>query len=672
MPFGSFVRQLGEGADSELLDRFIAGEDQSAFAALVGRYTPTVLGTCRRVLGHTQDAEDAAQAVFLLLARNAARVRRPSALGAWLHGVAVRVARKARRRRRRVQPLAGSSPPAAPPAPSWEDARRVIDEAVAALPEPLRAPLVLCYLEGLTRDEAAARLGWPLATLRGRLERGREKLRARLARRGFALAVGLLPVLLETPVAAAPNWSAHAAAVATGTAPPTPAVAALASGGFSVFRPLVCFASLALAGAATAGWYLTAPPEPIAPPASKPVARALTPDPQAGLPEKSLEGAWQSTAAGDGAVRTETLRFVDGKHLVWQVHLRSPGVDTNATLRGRYELKNGTLTYQVTDRWAGEESVRVRPEDAQRKYQLTWAKDRTAFELKNADTGAVRKFRALKDKETIAPVPDALKAIERKIQKEPKYASEPRYLLLAFGPEAKFLVWAVSDGTTLYVDRNGNGDLTDDGEKFARPTRDHTSGTRRALTFTGIEVTEPGGTTHKIEVLTVLYLETGSVAADVLAQAKGRPLQRALGDLWWADAARTAQVLHFGGAEVVCRPWVSGRSLLNAAAPAEFTVQVGTPGIGLGSFTAFSNDQVPKGTGPVAEIEFDPLVGGAKPITVTVNLTDRDHGDKFFARVTVPDGVKTGVEAAKVKLSFPNCPWGPVGASTHRVDVKPK
>ncbi len=680
MPLSAFVRQLAgrsapiKSADAELLARFVATRDESAFAALVDRHTPTVLGACRRLLGHAQDAEDATQAVFLLLARNADRVRQPAVLGAWLHGVAVRVARKARARRRPVQPLPEVTSPTLPLEPSWADARRVIDEVLAALPETLRAPLVLCYLEGLTRDEAAARLGWPLATLRGRLERGREKLRAGLGRRGFPLVAGLLAVVLESPAPAAPNWTTTTTAIATGAAPPPLTVTPLSTGVLPVKAPLVRIAVIACLGLAAAGVFAArrSEPPPITSPKSQ--ARVLAPDPNAGPPDKTLAGEWRAMLTGDGATRTETLRFVDGKHLVWQVHLRSPGVDTSVTLRGKYELKNGKLTYDVTERWNGEEPMRVMPKDAVRKYQMTWAENRTEFALKTKDSESVRTYRAVKDEVAVQPVPAALNKIERTIKKEPKYTGDPRYLLLTFGPEAKFRTWVVLDGTTLYIDRNGNGDLTEDGEKFDNPnTVQKGLDGKVSVTLTGIDLTEPDGTSHSIKVITTLKITDTSTYVRLGAQARGGPDQLAgLTNLRLAETAKEAQVLHFGGNEVIVRPSLSMPSPLSVDKAVEFRVQFGTPGIGSGSFASFVGEKLAEGLGPIAEFEFTPLKASDKPVKATVNLVDRCCGDQFFGKIAVPDGVKVGVNAVKVTLSFPACPWGKVEPTTHFVDVLPK
>jgi RNA polymerase sigma factor (sigma-70 family) len=196
------IRTLAAGAgpgqlpDDELLRRFVVGRDEAAFTALVGRHGPLVWGVCRRLLSDAHDAEDAFQATFLTLARKAASIRKPGAVGAWLYGVATRAAAQARTDRARRAGSAASVP-ASPADPLAELTGRelsaVLDEELARLPERCRAPLVLCYLEGRTRDEAAQQLGWSLGTFKRRLERGRNLLRSRLTRRGLALSAALLP-----------------------------------------------------------------------------------------------------------------------------------------------------------------------------------------------------------------------------------------------------------------------------------------------------------------------------------------------------------------------------------------------------------------------------------------------------------------------------------------------
>jgi RNA polymerase sigma factor (sigma-70 family) len=206
-----------EPADDVLLERFTAQRDQAAFAALVQRHGPMVLGVCRRVLQHEQDAEDAFQAVFCVLARKAATIRRRTAVGSWLYGVASRIARKAKtlqiRRRMRTSPLPDVPAPDNPPEWEWRDLWPILDEEVNRLPEHYRQPFVLCQLEGKTTQEAAAELRCPPGTVSSRLTRARERLRARLTRRGLALSVATLAAVVsrQTATAAVPAELAQTA-----------------------------------------------------------------------------------------------------------------------------------------------------------------------------------------------------------------------------------------------------------------------------------------------------------------------------------------------------------------------------------------------------------------------------------------------------------------------------
>jgi RNA polymerase sigma factor (sigma-70 family) len=192
--------------DGDLLDRFTAGRDESAFHELMRRHAPLVLGVCRRVVRGEQDVEDAFQATFLVLVQKARSIRRRASLASWLHGVAFRCAarlRAANLRRCRHEARASPPPAAAPPDLTWREVQQAIDEELARLPEKYRAPLVLCYLRGKTQCEAARELGWGATVLRGRLDRGRERLRARLARRGLTLSAGLLAAALAGEASAA-------------------------------------------------------------------------------------------------------------------------------------------------------------------------------------------------------------------------------------------------------------------------------------------------------------------------------------------------------------------------------------------------------------------------------------------------------------------------------------
>lgn len=191
-------------ADSELLRRYAAERDEAAFAELVRRNGALVLRTCRHVLGEA-GAEDAFQATFLLLVRSPGRLTRPGSLAGWLHAAAVRIACRARRAegRRREREIVATAPPVAPDDLTWREVREVLDTELAALPEKYRVPLVLCYLQELSYEEAARRAGCPVGALRGRLERGKERLRKRLARYGLPLAAPALIVGCPPPLSAA-------------------------------------------------------------------------------------------------------------------------------------------------------------------------------------------------------------------------------------------------------------------------------------------------------------------------------------------------------------------------------------------------------------------------------------------------------------------------------------
>jgi RNA polymerase sigma factor (sigma-70 family) len=201
-------RQEGGGrTDGQLLESFLSERDEGAFTALVRRHGPMVLGVCRRVLGHAQDAEDAFQATFLVLARKAAGIVPQDAVGAWLYGVAYRTARKAKtmtaRRRLKEQQFRDAHRTAATPEDAWEELQPLLDDELNRLPEKYRSAIVLCDLEGNTKKAAAARLRCPEGTLSSRLTRGRRLLAERLTRRGVTLPAGSLAVTLAPGVTSA-------------------------------------------------------------------------------------------------------------------------------------------------------------------------------------------------------------------------------------------------------------------------------------------------------------------------------------------------------------------------------------------------------------------------------------------------------------------------------------
>jgi RNA polymerase sigma factor (sigma-70 family) len=202
--------------DGGLLARFLVQRDEAAFAALVVRYGPMVLGTCRRILRHAHDAEDAFQATFLVLARKAGSIRQGESVGGWLYRVAYRTALKARSatalRQRAEQQERQAMPLPGPPSEAMQrELRTVLDAELSRLPAKYREPVVLCYLQGLTNEQAAAELGWPSGSMAKRLARGRELLRGRLLQRGLALSTpAFLGALTEAAQAAVPAALADA------------------------------------------------------------------------------------------------------------------------------------------------------------------------------------------------------------------------------------------------------------------------------------------------------------------------------------------------------------------------------------------------------------------------------------------------------------------------------
>ncbi len=187
-------------SDAELLRSFLGQGDETAFSALVQRHGAMVWQVSISALAQREDAEDVFQATFLVLALKAGAVRKQESLASWIHGVALCLARKTRERNLRRRTSAREALEETPARPmqdlTWRELRQVLHEELSRLPEKNRLPILLCHLEGRTQDEAARALGWSLGRLRGRLLRGRDLLRQRLARRGLAPAVPLLAAAL--------------------------------------------------------------------------------------------------------------------------------------------------------------------------------------------------------------------------------------------------------------------------------------------------------------------------------------------------------------------------------------------------------------------------------------------------------------------------------------------
>ena len=287
--------------DGELLERFDArdGPDaEAAFDALVERHGPLVLRVARSILHDRHHAEDAVQAVFLVLARRAGSLWVRDSIAPWLHGVTVRVANRLRadllRRRLRDEAAASRAPTSFEPPPP-DDLGAALHREIARLPDRQRLPVVLCLVEGLTHDQAASRLGWPVGTVRSRLARGRDRLRDRLTRRG--LAPPSLPMLAcavrmgDTALPAGLANLAVRSALALKTGGLSALVPAVVStSAFQLFKEIAMFpqikgiAGLALGGMLAAGMSLYAQSSP------------------EGSPTSPVPGLAESTTADKGTI----------------------------------------------------------------------------------------------------------------------------------------------------------------------------------------------------------------------------------------------------------------------------------------------------------------------------------------------------------------------------------
>jgi RNA polymerase sigma factor (sigma-70 family) len=257
-------------SDRALLARWTEGSDQAAFAELVARHGPMVLGVCRRTLADAQCAEDAFQATFLVLARKAAGLRQPESLASFLYAVALRLARKSRtaQHRRKAQQSPSNCPEPADLHPDPLDALSgrellaLLDEEVARLPEAFRLPVLLCVLQDRSVEEAARLLGWSVGSVRGRLIRGRKRLRERLVRRGICQFLGAVTLLAPALV----PERLRAAALQNLNTPASAAVLALAAGSLPL-RKAVCLGFLLAVLGMAAGLPWLSLPEPATPPA---------------------------------------------------------------------------------------------------------------------------------------------------------------------------------------------------------------------------------------------------------------------------------------------------------------------------------------------------------------------------------------------------------------------
>jgi len=346
---------VGGLSDGELLERFIARRDEAVFGAIVDRYGPMVWGVCRRALRDHHDAEDAFQAVFLVLARKADSVRPREKVGDWLHGVARRTAAKARaraaRRRAREKQVSDLPEPEAARDDPREDLGPLLDRELGRLPEKYRILVVLCDLEGRTLRQAADQLGWPIGTVSGRLSRARTMLAERLARRGLAPAAAIAtlssqgaasacapPALIASTTKAAILFAAgrRAADVASTWAAELTegALKAMMTTKLKIASAAVILAALGVAGAVSAG--PGRPAEALRPPQAEAPAQAGEPRRQTLDPKeemKKLEGTWAVTDIVEQGVQ--------------------PTAEQKAEGLGRMVIKDGRMTFQPPPSLAG-------------------------------------------------------------------------------------------------------------------------------------------------------------------------------------------------------------------------------------------------------------------------------------------------------------------------------
>jgi RNA polymerase sigma factor (sigma-70 family) len=206
-PLGTVVQHIcklvstpaaGRATDGQLLQRFARERDDEAFRELMRRHGPLVLGVCRRVLRHEQDAEDAFQAAFLVLARKAGDIHKGGSVSSYLYGVAYRIALKERtrlfNRRIRERRVEAKAPTGPAYEAAWRELQIVLDEGLNRLPEKHRAPFVLCCLEGRSKAEASRELGWKEGTVASRLAQARRRLQRLLERKGVTLSAALIAV----------------------------------------------------------------------------------------------------------------------------------------------------------------------------------------------------------------------------------------------------------------------------------------------------------------------------------------------------------------------------------------------------------------------------------------------------------------------------------------------
>jgi RNA polymerase sigma factor (sigma-70 family) len=322
--------------DRSLLGQFIDERDEAAFAAIVQRHGAMVLSVCQRNVRDSHLAEDAFQAVFLVLARNPQAANRAASIGGWLFGIARRVGLAARRHELRRQKRERSVlPNASEQARDWDDLLVLVDEELERLPAEERSALIACFLRERTHDEAARELGWSVSTLRRRLDRGKELLRARLTRRGGTLSAGLFACALAPSTAVAlPRTLVESAGNSAAASRLSAVLAAKAIGGIAVGK--LAGATIALLVAARIAAAL-AGNEPASPPVGNQAAVAFASTRAPAAPREWIAVTGQvvfpktqelperrEILKTDGFVKDAECCFLDGRRLYFENLLIDP------------------------------------------------------------------------------------------------------------------------------------------------------------------------------------------------------------------------------------------------------------------------------------------------------------------------------------------------------------
>jgi RNA polymerase sigma factor (sigma-70 family) len=385
MPEFARFRLEGE-PDGELLERYVRSRDEDAFAELVRRHGGMVLAVCRRTLRNSADADDAFQAVFLVLARRASAIRAGAPLGPWLHGVAFRTSREAlRRSARRLKHETRVTPREPTPEATPDDFRPILDAELSRLPRQFAEVLVLCDMEDRPRREVAGMLAVPEGTIASRLSRARDMLAERLNRRGLGVTAGALATTM-TAEAKTPSSAmiAETTRIALGGASASVnELAKAAMGGFGN-KTKWLIACVLVAGLGVGGWAAQhdwtpppeAPPTVVLQPEAKPehVAEAPPPVDPIERAKARVTGAWRVESgtrdgqvltpwerqgvgfdlASDGTASLQRLLIRDQRQFTWSIEntttiLLTPKEKNIAPVRLPFEMKDDVLTVSWSD-----------------------------------------------------------------------------------------------------------------------------------------------------------------------------------------------------------------------------------------------------------------------------------------------------------------------------------